>query len=292
MVIHTLIIGHTPLSENATAKPREIRNGKYFKELLADFDLGEINFASYSDWKESCDKFKPVVIITFNEYYAREIKDHKKDALLYVTYEPNQIFRKKDETEEKVAEQRKTFIEIAGIIQKIRDDGEAGLDPLRKFAAMSYDDMYQMIIQALIGERDDLRKQAWDLLMSNDGHKDFIWMRAQLICEVWDHADAKGKEEFLCMAMDQHIENGTAKELECFTDSEGMEFRQYEFLYPDGWGAKYIRRIPVATKGMDKWGYVALIEKYQTPNGPQMMLEAGQAKQLYSEYWEKVLAQE
>ena len=49
----------------------------------------------------------------------------------------------------------------------------------RKFAAMSYNDMYQMLIQAIIGKDERLKKDAWELLMNNNGHKNFIWMRAR-----------------------------------------------------------------------------------------------------------------
>lgn len=132
----------------------------------------------------------------------------------------------------------------------------------------------------IISDREDLRDKAWSLLMRNDGHPDFVWMRVQLICEVWDHGDGKKKEEFLSMAMDQHIENGAAEQLEDFTEMDGQVYHQYLFLYPDGSNAHYIRRIPVGYAGQDKYEYESILRKYETPTGPQMMLEAGEVKKL------------
>ena len=181
-------------------------------------------------------------------------------------------------------EQHKTLTELEGMIQKVIEDGEEKVPSLRKFAAMSYDDMYRMIVQAIIGEDDKLRKQAWSLLNDNNAHKNFVWMRVQLICEAWDHCDGKGKEEFLCMAMNQHIDNGIARKLENFIDEEDQEFHQYMFMNFFGQDLNYIRRIPIGFKGQDKYNYTAILDKYETPNGPRMMLEAGQMKSKLEEY--------
>ena len=121
--------------------------------------------------------------------------------------------------------------------------------------------------------------------MNNDGHSNFIWMRVQLICETWDHCDGKGKEEFLCMAMDQHIDEGIARKLDDFTDVDEQKYHQYMFCDLFGCDLNYIRRIPFGTKGQDKWAYQALLDKYETPNGPKMMLEAGQMKSKKEKYF-------
>ena len=152
---------------------------------------------------------------------------------------------------------------------------ESQIDAARQFASMSYDDLYKMIVHAIIGKDERLRKQAWELLMDNNGHSQFVWMRAQLICEAWQGADGKGKEEFLCMAMNQHIEQEMARKIEDFTDSDGQKYHQYMFCDFFGCDVDYIRRIPFGFKGQDKWAYEALLTKYETPIGPRMMLEAG-----------------
>ncbi|MDD5489288.1 MAG: hypothetical protein PHP25_01220 [Candidatus Moranbacteria bacterium] len=284
MNIKTLIIGFIPLKNIEGKKPREIRNDKYFKELISRFDIGEIHFAEYDNFKGSIDKIDPFFVIVFDEMTAREVRDHKKDIFIYVIDHPNTIFCRKAEVEKKQAKQTKTFEEIAGLVKKIRDDGEDGRKAARKFAGMSYDDMYNTLVQAIIGDREDLRKKAWELLTQKDGHSNFVWMRVQMICEVWTHGDGKKKEEFLCMAMDQHIENGMARKMENFIDADGQEFHQYMFLFFDGSDSNYIRRIPFGREVQDKYEYEAILQKYETPNGPQLMLEAGQIEAKRAEY--------
>ena len=283
MDVKTLIIGHTPLADTAGKKPSEIRNDRYFKEFLAGFDLGEVHYSSYDDWKQKIDEINPLFTIVFGEYYAEQVKDHKKDSLIYVTYDGGQIFYRKAEIEKRKAEQQKTFEEIARLVKDAKGGDEKHISDMRKFASMSYNDMYKMLIQAIIGDKEDLRKKAWALLNDNNAHKNFVWMRAQLLCEVWDHCDGKGKEEFLCMAMDQHIENGLAYKLENFFEDD-QEFHQYMFVDFFGCDLNYIRRIPVGEKKQDKYAYQAILEKYETPNGVQMMLEAGQMESKKKEY--------
>lgn len=84
--------------------------------------------------------------------------------------------------------------------------------------------------------------------------------------------------------MEEHITNGAARRLDDFTDSDGMRYKQYMFLFPGGHDSKFIRRIPVATKGMDKWAYEALLNKYETPNGARLLMEVGQVKELYNKH--------
>jgi hypothetical protein len=150
---------------------------------------------------------------------------------------------------------------------------------------MGHDDLYEMIQQMLISKKPELVQRAWELL--NQNHGEWVWLRARLVVEVWQHSDAKHKEEMLTMTMDDHVKNGMAEQGPNFTDDEGVEYKQYEFKYPDGTYTRYIRRIPTATPEMDKWKYEALLEKYETPNGPRMMLEVGEAKRLKAEYEEQ-----
>jgi len=283
MIVKTLIIGLVPLADTGGKKPNARRNDEYFKDLLEEFDFGEVHYALSSDWESVIDDIDPFVVIAFSEYEANQVKNHKKDCLLYVTYDPGQIFYRKAETEIKKEEQRKTFAEIAHVVAQIRNGNEEGAAVFRKFAGMSHDDLYDVITQALISKDEKLRAQAWALLNDNNANSNLIWMRAQLICEIWNHGDGKGKEEFLCMAMDQHIENGIARKMPNFTEDE-QEFHQYMWRYFDGTDANYIRRIPVGFKGQDKYGYEAILRKFDTPNGPQVMLEAGHMRKQKEEY--------
>ena len=101
MEIKTLIIGFVPLADTVGKKPREIRDNKYFKELLAKFDLGEVHYSLHSNWKPISDEINPLIIIVLcGDYYAQQVQQLKHDALLYSTHGPSQIFYKA-ETEEK-----------------------------------------------------------------------------------------------------------------------------------------------------------------------------------------------
>lgn len=282
--IRTIIFGYTPITNTNGKKPRELRADQYFKDLLAQFDLGEVHFAVESDLKQKLDELNPIVAIVFDEYFsAKTVRGNKKDILIYVTESPGSVFYRKAETEAKKQKQLDTFKEIEGLLKKIWEDGDEKLEATRRFASMSYTEMYEMLKRAIASDDPEMSRKAWELLNSNDVNSSFIWMRAQLIAEVWDAADAKRKEEFLLLAMQDHIRNGFAHKIEDFTDAEGNIYHQFMFHYPDGTDANYIRRIPVAKPDQDKWGYVNLLDRYETPLGPRMMLEVGQAKKLKDE---------
>jgi len=287
MEINTLIIRYVPITDTADKKPREIRDNNYFKELLSKYDLGNVHHVSQNPitWKAKIDEINPLIIVYLGgEYYAKEVREYKNDALLYLADDAGSVFYRKAEAEEKKEKHRKIFSEIEKMIKKIKEDGEKEVEGIRKFSAMTYNDMYKMIQKAIISEDKELSKKAWELLMNKNGHSDFIWMRVQLICECWEASDAKGKEKFLNLAMKDHIDNGLALELAIHTDEEGVQYRQYEFIYPNGQRTYYVRRIPIATKEMDKYGYENLLSKYETPNGARMLLEVGQMKNEMKKY--------
>lgn len=294
MQLDTLIIGYIPLADLVGKKGRQLKADAYFKELLSGFDLGTVHYATHDDWRTKVDEVNPIVIVSFGgDWYAQQIKEYKKDSLLYTAEHPNAVFSRKAEEQEKRDENIKKFKEIAGTLQKIRDEGEEEMKTIRKFCAMSYKDVYDMFVQMIISDNKEAKEKAWELLTSNDVHSNFIWMRAQMMMEVWQHADGKGKEQFLCMSMDHHIENGLARKLDDFTDKDGQKYHQYMFCDFFGCDLNYIRRIPYGEKGQDKYNYGAILDKYETPNGLQMNLEAGQMKSKKEEYFkteaEKVL---
>lgn len=294
MQLNTLIVGYIPLTDLTGKKGRQLKADQYFKDLVGGFDIGNVYYATHDDWKTKADHINPIVIVSLGgDWYAQQIKEYKKDSLLYAAEHPNAVFSRKAEEQEKRDENIKKFTEIAGIIKKIRDEGEEELKTVRKFSAMSYKDVYDMLVQMIISDNKEAKEKAWELLTSNDVHSNFIWMRAQMMMEVWQHADGKGKEQFLCMSMDHHIENGMARKLDDFTDEDGQKYHQYMFCDFFGCDLNYIRRIPYGEKGQDKYNYQAILDKYETPNGLQMNLEAGQMKSKKEEYFknetEKVL---
>jgi hypothetical protein len=88
--------------------------------------------------------------------------------------------------------------------------------------------------------------------------------------------------------MSQHIDNGMARKMEDFIDEEGQRFHQYMLCDYFGNDLNYIRRIPHGFKKQEKWGYVAILEKYKTPTGPQMLLEAGEGRSKKTEYFRRI----
>lgn len=266
-------------------KPLEIKGDEYFKKLLEKFDIGEVSFCGNAEYKQAIDQLYPVFCMVFDSVTAEEVKSYKKDILLYVAHYPSSIFRRKKEVKEKQEKQERIFKEIADLKKMIQKGGESGLSSVRMFASMDYKDMYKFIKDCLTSDRPDLQKKAWDLLNNNDVHRQFVWMRANIIVDCWQAANAKGKEEFLNIAMEQHIKNGCARHMDDnFIDEDGIEYKQYMFISPDGQDMNYIRRIPIATDKTDKWGYESLLEKYGTPKSVQMLIENSQAEKLYKEY--------
>jgi len=277
--INILIVGYVPFDDNFGKKPSEIKSNQYFKDLLAGFDLGNVYYAERGSYKDIIDKINPLVIIVFEEYIANEIKSCKNDAMLYVLCDPRLVFRRKNEAVQNQEENKRKLEEIAGMVKHIREGGEQTEKAARQFASMDYNQMYDMIVKSIIGDNEILKQKAWDLLTHNNVHENFVWMRAQLICDAWQHSDGKGREEFLCMAMNQHIENGMARKIEDFTGEDGQRYHQYAFNFFNGTDAKLIRRIPYGFPGQDKYAYEKLLDQNEVPTGPRMMLEAGQLKE-------------
>lgn len=288
MKVDILIIGYVPLTETIGKKPRELRDDTYYRELLAQFDLGTVHYVNRNEieWKKKIDEINPIIIIYFGgDYYAKEIKNYKGDAMLYVAEDTGSVFYRKAEADEKKEGNRKMFSEIESIVERFRSGGEKEIEAARKYSSMSYDEVYKMIQLAIIGEDKELRKQAWELLNDNKAHSNFLWMRVQMLVEVWEHCDGKGKEEFLCNAMDQHIENGIAYKMDDFTDEDGQKYHQYMFTDFDGYDLNHVRRIPYGEKKQDKYAYESILHKHETQNGIQIMLEAGQMRNKKAEYF-------
>lgn len=288
MQVDTLIIGYVPLQDVTGKKPREIRDDTYFKELIAEFDLGTVHYVTREDWKLKVDEVNPLIIISLGgDYYAQEVHQYKKDALLYAADSVGGVFSRKAEVEEKKAKHKKIFAEAAGMVQRIREGGEENAAYLRKFAGMSYKQLYDLIKQGLISDNKELHDSAWDLLFGEgDRHQNLVWMRINVLADVWEGADGKGREELMCMAMNQHVENGLARKLDVFTDADGQQFHQYMFCNFFGQDLNYIRRIPFGEKKQDKWAYESLLNKYETPaNFIRVMLEAGQLKSQKEEHF-------
>lgn len=288
MNIDTLIIGYVPLADTTGKRAPQIRNDKYFREFLAEFDLGTVHFCDMDSWQTKITEINPLfAVVLGGDWCAQQVKDFKGNVMLYVSYAPSQIFSKKVEIEEKKAEQRKLFAEVAGLVQKAREKGEEEIAAMRKFSAMSYKEMYDLIKKGLISENKELHDSAWDLLFGEgERHMNLVWMRINVLADVWEAADGKGREELMCMSMDQHVSNGLARKLDVFTDEDGQQYHQYMFCNFFGQDINYIRRIPFGEKKQDKYAYSATLERYETPaNFMRVTLEANELKKQKDEHF-------
>lgn len=287
MEVNTLIIGHEPLIDTLGRKPREIKHDVYFKELLAQYDLGTVHFASHNDWRSKIDETHPLFIISLEgDYCTREVRECAKDALLYSGESAGSIFARKSTAEKKKEKNRRIFEEVAEHVIRVRENGEKEIEGMRHFASLSYKDFYEMIQKALVSDNEDLKKKAWDLLWGpGEKSSDIIWMRVQMMAEVWEHSKGEQLERLMLMSMEHHLDNGTARKMDDFTDIDGKKYHQYMFLHPLGYDMNYIRRLPYAEKDQDRFAYESLLEKSEIPtNYIRLQLEANQLKQQKEEY--------
>ncbi len=199
MTIRTLIVGYEPDYPSSLGS-RYQRDQEYLDSLLKEFDVGELHFAGHDNFQERIDAIDPFIAVVFDESRAQAVRAYKKDVLIYLTDSPNRIFYRKAEMEERKTKQRSIFREIAGFVEHVRRRGEEELMAARRYASMTFQDKYKMVVQALTGEREDLRQKTWELLNRNDVDPDFIWIRAKIIIEVWEKADEKSREEFMRLA--------------------------------------------------------------------------------------------
>lgn len=274
-----------------TPKPKEtapeIRNREYAKEVLSKYNLGELIQCKWSEFNDLLKIHDPFFIISTNEYEAEQIKTIKPDAMVYVIDSVNSVFYRKAEIEEKKKKQAKVFKEIERLVDKIRNSTEEENKSVRKFASMDYKQMYDMIKKALISEDEKLKKQAWDLFWGpGEKHSNFIWMRVQMMAEVWEHSTGENLEKLMLMSMERHLEFGNVRQMENFTDLDGKKYYQYMFLDPYGQDMNYIRRLPFAHKDQSRISYENLLESLGIPtNFLRLQLEANSVK----DEWEKHL---
>ena len=282
----TLLIDFMPKEKKDT--PSSIRNRKYVEDLMVGRDLGEIIDCDDNTYRELLISEDPFVVITTSDYTAGEVKELKPDVLVYSTLSVTSVFSRKTEVEEKIQKQKKVFDEIERIVKQIKESTEEERSGIRKFASMSYSEMYKMIQKALVSDDEDLKKKAWDLLFGEgERHSNLIWMRMQVMAEVWEHADFKTREKLMCMSMEKHIDQGTARMMDNVTDEDGLEYYKYMFLDPFGNDTNHIRRLPFATKGQDRYGYENLLEKNEIPtNYLRVQVEANSLRKQYDDYLE------
>jgi len=281
----TYIVDFVPTVTKET--PSQLRKKEYADNLLHTYDLGEVVICTFEECKKRGVEEKPDIIICTYEYGASEIKVLIPEAALFVAESANSVFSRKAEMDKKMEKNIRIFEEVADMIKRIREATGEEREQMRKVHAMSYKDTYKMIQKALISDNnEDLKKQAWDLLWGpGEKHSNIIWMRVQMMVEVWELSKGKTLEELMFMSMERHIDHGIARKMDNFTDLDGREYHQYMFLDPYGNDYNYIRRMPCATKDQDRYAYENLLEACEMPkNYLRIQLEADQIRKQWDEY--------
>lgn len=282
------MVGYEP-PELSTLKGAQLARHRYFQDTLAQYNFGELLFLSNEDAKKQIHDINPLLVFAFDDFIAKELKEIKRDYLLYVIPSYSQIFSRKDEIEEKKGKLNKIFTEAEGLVMEVIS-GEKDDADLRKFTALTYDELYKMITKAIISEDEDLKAKAWDLLWGEgEKHSDLIWMRVQMMAEVWEHSKGEQLEQLMLMSMERHIDQGTARKMDNFIDADGQRYHQYMFLDPYGDDLKHIRRLPCAKKDQDRYGYEAWLERCEIPtNYIRIQVEANSLRK----QWDDHLAEE
>lgn len=284
MTIKTLVAGYEP-PELETLKGAQLKRHQFFQETLASYNFGEVLFLSLDDAKQKINGINPLLVFTFYDTEAREIKEVKKDCLLYLIPSYGQIFARKAEVDTQKEKLNRILTEAEGVVAEIIS-GEKDDTELRKFASLSYKDMYDMITKAIISDDEDLKAKAWDLLWGDgEKHSDIIWMRVQMMVETWENSKGDQLEQLMLMSMERHIDMNLVRKMDTFTDADGQQYHQYMFLSPYGDDMNHIRRLPFAKKDEDRYAYEARLEECEIPtNFLRLQLEANQYRKQCDEY--------
>lgn len=291
MTIKTLVVGYKP-PELSSLKGAQLKRHQYFQDVLAQYDFGELLFLSHEEAEEQIHNINPLLVLTFDDSSAKELKEVKRDYLLYVIPSHSQIFSRRAEVDEKQEKLHKILTEAESIVAEVMS-GEKEEADLRKFTALTYDELYKMITQAIISDDEDLKSKAWDLLWGpGEKHSDIIWMRVQMMAEVWEHSKGTQLEQLMIMSMERHIDQGTARKMDMFTDTDGRQYHQYMFIDPYGNDLNYIRRLPCAQKDQERFGYEHELEELGIPtNYLRIQVEANGLRQQWDDLLNEVEVQ-
>ena len=119
----------------------------------------------------------------------------------------------------------------------------------------SISEAYELVTQVLLSDDKKLIDKMWKFLNKAEG--DWVWVRAKLLTDCYESANAKGREEFCLIALETHIKKGAALPLaEIFVDDE-TQVEYLEYLMADG----IIYRIPITIENMGKYEYQKALDK-------------------------------
>lgn len=280
----TFLVDFAPTTWKET--PSQLLRKEYVDKLFKTYDLGEVILCSLVECKERGPIEKPDIIICTYEYEAREIKTLIPEAVLYVVEGVNGIFSRKTEIEEKMEKNKEIFEDAAKTVRRIREATPEEREQMRNFHALSYDEFYKMIQKAIISNDEDIQKKAWDLLWGpGEKNSNIVWMRVQMMAEVWEGSKGEQLEQLMLMSMEKHIDQSTARKMDDFIDADGQKYHQYMFLDPYGDDLKHIRRLPFASKNETRIGYENLLEKFEIPtNYLRIQVEANSLRKQWNDH--------
>lgn len=234
------VVGYKLLTPADKCRPSDRKADDYWRLLLKEFGLqGAVHFETVEDFRGKAGTSQSLVLVTFSDEEARQIKEIKPGVIIYVVSHPRSLFRKKSEFGAKEKELRLTLTEIKKLVKEIKKADPKERKRIEKIASMTFDQMYEMIQVGLISDDPKIVDLSWRML--NSGQGEMLWIRAKLLIDVWQKGDANFLQQFLVMAMEQHVDNGFATVLDNFVDGDGVEYKQYQLHLPDGRDLKHIR---------------------------------------------------
>ncbi len=282
----TLLVDFIPTITKET--PSQLKRRAYADEVLASYDLGDVTFCSMQECREILLQTDTDIIIVSSDYEAQELKKLKPEAVLYAAISASSIFSRKAEEESRKEENQKVFADAQKTVQEIRNATDEEREQMRRVHSLSYKEMYDMITKALISDNEDLKKNAWDLLWGpGEKHSNILWMRTQMMAEVWEHSKGERLEQLMLMSMERYLDHNLVRQMDDFEDVEGQKYYQYMFLDPFGNDFKHIRRLPYAPKDCDRYKYERMLEECEIPtNFLRLQIEANEIRKRWNEHLE------
>lgn len=282
----TLLVDFAPTITKET--PSQLKRRAYAEEVLALYDLGDVTVCTMQECRELLTHTDPDIIIATSDHEASELKTLKPEAVLYSAISANSVFSRKAEEEERKEENKKIFDDAVRTVEMIRNATDEERVQMRKVHSLSYKERYDMITKAIISDNEDLKKKAWDLLWGpGEKHKDVIWMRVQMMAEVWEHSKGERLEQLMLMSMERYLDYDLVRPMDDFEDADGQKYYQYMFLDPFGNDFNHIRRLPYAPKDCDRYKYERMLEECGIPtNYLHLQMEANEIRKRWDEHLE------
>lgn len=147
------VVGYKLLTPADKCRPSDRKADDYWRLLLKEFGLqGAVHFETVEDFRGKAGTSQSLVLVTFSDEEARQIKEIKPGVIIYVVSHPRSLFRKKSEFGAKEKELRLTLTEIKKLVKEIKKADPKERKRIEKIASMTFDQMYEMIQVGLISD--------------------------------------------------------------------------------------------------------------------------------------------